>query len=212
MGKQHEYLNIKGLLNGIGIIEQLTSKIKGMGASEQMALAKELGFECVVNKEIRILPIDKVSDSMHIDLIKAFGSAVDNFGLEFSRNIERLYRKETRNFESLQFLACYSPGMEAVKNRHASFPYGWSSLREFCVKMKIPQLGFKTIEFTENGTGIKKYFIKFPTVESAVLFVCYMVRKRGNIGYWRSLDDVIAKRYSSTLPSFKSFYVDLRIN
>ena len=50
----------------------------------------------------------------------------DQFGPEIAKNVERIYRLETRNFTSGQYLRGRSAGQEAAGD---SFPWGWESMR-----------------------------------------------------------------------------------
>ncbi len=135
------------------------------------------------------------------DLQKAFSKVKSVYGEEIARTAEQLYRKETRNFDSGQFRKTFSAGMEAVKGKTA-FPWGWGSLTSFVKKYPSYNGEFYTITMTENGTGKQKRFIGFPTLEGAVMFLAYMITKRGHAGYWRSLDKDIADRYLASVKTY----------
>ncbi len=139
----------------------------------------------------------------------AFYKASQKYGVDLAAQVEQLFRKETRNFESTQFKKCLSAGMEVGTIGKTVFPFGWSSLREFVNKNPKYKNGYDTITFRENGTGRLKTFIKFPSLEASVLFTCFMVKKRGHVGKWRSLDEKIADTYLASLLRFKVKYVDL---
>lgn len=144
-----------------------------------------------------------ISEAM---LIEAFQKAKSTFGEGWARKTEQIYRKETRHFDSLQFLKCYTPGMEATKNS-TSFPWGWSSLNEFLTLYPQYNGNFYLVPMKENGTGILKRFISFPTLEGAVMFVTWLIQKRGRAGYWRAFDNAIATRYEGDLAKINTHYV-----
>jgi hypothetical protein len=100
--------------------------------------------------------------------------------------IEKIYRLETNHFKSGQFLQGYSAGMEKFND---SFPYGWTSLKQFWINNP----SFKPIGFTintEGGTGIKKTFLKFKTPEAAIKTLYYFLSlHKFDVGRWHALTD-----------------------
>lgn len=133
-------------------------------------------------------------------LQKAFDKVRQEFGVDIARQTEQLYRKETRHFDSGQFKKTLTPGMEAVKGeRGKKFPFGWGSLKTFLNKYPKYNGDFYLVPMVENGTGKTKVFVGFPTLEGAIMFVAYTIKKRGHAGLWRSFDKKIADRYLSSL-------------
>lgn len=57
-----------------------------------------------------------------------FGLLTTHYGAAISKNVEKIYRLETANFSSGQYLASGSAGMTAPVS---VYPYGWSSLAGF---------------------------------------------------------------------------------
>lgn len=125
----------------------------------------------------------------------------DEFGREKTEKLEQLYRKETAHFRSGQFRGGASPGMEPSPNTNRTFPYGWTSLKRFADTYSIPYTDFYiTGPYTEGGTGRQKYFVGFPNVYTAMLFVMYVVGRRGwNFGKWRAFDETISSNYNASL-------------
>lgn len=133
-------------------------------------------------------------------LLKAFKNLKTEFGTDIAKNVERMYRLETAHFKSSQFKKTYSAGMERFSEE---FPFGWGNeLRNF-VK-EYPEYGteeeFSTLPFTESKTGKKKYFVKFPSLEAAIMFLGYVMKQRkNNAGSWYSTKEESQKRYNDTI-------------
>ena len=125
----------------------------------------------------------------------------DQYGREKTEKLEQLFRKETAHFTSGQFRGGFSPGMEPSPNTNRIFPYGWSSLKNFSDANSIPYSSFYiTGPYTEGGTGRQKYFVGFPNVYTAMLFVMYVISRRGwNFGKWRAFDETISSNYNASL-------------
>lgn len=123
------------------------------------------------------------------------------YGYDKTKKLEQLYRKETAHFKSGQYKGTYSPGMEPSPNTNKTFPYGWTSLEKFAqAKGYAPTQFYLRGPYTEGGTGKQKYFIGFPDLFSAMLFVMYVVEKRGwNFGKWRAFDETISNNYNASL-------------
>lgn len=138
------------------------------------------------------------------DLAAAFAEIKKNFGPEFAKKIEQLYRLETAHFTSKQFLEGNSPGMVATKS---TYPFGWASLDEYNRE--------KGIDGRKYGIGRefivrnKSYrYVKFPDFKTAVNFVAWFIRtKRGGIvEKWNSLDPATAAKYLQTLSTIRTQY------
>lgn len=125
----------------------------------------------------------------------------DEFGREKTEKLEQLYRKETAHFKSGQFKGGYSPGMEPSPNTNRTFPYGWTSLKKFADAYSIPYTSFYiTGPYTEGGTGKQKFFVGFPDLYTSMLFVMYVIGRRGwNFGKWRAFDETISSNYNASL-------------
>lgn len=123
------------------------------------------------------------------------------FGDEMAGIVEQLYRKETRNFDSLQFKKTLSAGMEIAKGK-TQFPWGWGSLTKFVNEYPEYKGGYFTVPMIENNTGKTKTFIGFPSLEAAMMSLAYILSKRKHAGYWRSTDPAIADRYYASLKTY----------
>jgi hypothetical protein len=132
---------------------------------------------------------------------EALRKIFNEFGREKTEKLEQLYRKETSHFRSGQFKGGASPGMEPSPNTNRTFPYGWKSLEKFSKIYNIPASAFYiTGPYTEGGTGKQKFFIGFPNVYTAMLFVMYVISLRGwNFGKWRAFDENISTNYNNSL-------------
>lgn len=131
-----------------------------------------------------------------VDIINAFTKAKKEFGIHIAQDAERIYRLETNHFKSGQFKNTYSPGMEVGKGK-TTYPYGWTSLKPFWDK--FPQYKPNHLYTTpENQTGITKTFIGFPSLEAAVMTLCYFLTYR-KAESWYALDLEKQKYYRDIL-------------
>jgi|LauGreDrversion4_2_1035121.scaffolds.fasta_scaffold83825_5 hypothetical protein len=133
------------------------------------------------------------------------------YGREKTKRLEQMYRNETAHFKSGQFKTSFSPGMESVPNNAPSyFPFGWSSLKQFAEKYNIPASSFyQGPTLTEGGTGKPKRFVGFPTLLSAMMFVMFVIEKRGwNFGKWYSFNENLAQGYLNHLDKIRTPFVD----
>jgi hypothetical protein len=123
------------------------------------------------------------------------------YSKEILSNVEKIYRLESANFTSGQFLGTWSPGMEKAKD---VYPYGWTSLRPYWdANPLVKPVGLKT--FTENGTGIKKTFIKFPTLNAGVFTLCKWLQNNGNKpAKWFSTNTASMANYQKKLDNINS--------
>jgi len=135
------------------------------------------------------------------DIVDALQKIYNIYGRAKTEKLEQLYRKETAHFTSGQFKGTFSPGMEPSPQSNTVFPFGWSSLRNFATaKGYTPNQFYLSTPYTEGGTGIRKKFVAFPDLFSAMLFVMYVIEKRGwNFGKWRAFDETISSNYNASL-------------
>lgn len=132
---------------------------------------------------------------------EGFKKIFDEFGREKTEKLEQLFRWETSHFRSGQFKGGFSPGMEPSPNTNRVFPFGWTSLKKFADAYSIPYSSFYiTGPYTEGGTGRQKFFVGFPNVYTSMLFVMYVISRRGwNFGKWRAFDETISNDYNNKL-------------
>lgn len=146
----------------------------------------------------------KKAESMETkDYQDAFKLIFNKYGREKAETVERLFRLETAHFKSGQFLHTLSPGMEISKGKF-TFPYGWSSLKEFSDETGLKAGDFSTYTMNENQTGKEKTFIAFPNLAASVLFVAYLLNKRGwNAGSWYSTNPSSQSSYTAKLKTIQ---------
>lgn len=140
-----------------------------------------------------------------IDFKAALKYALKYYPVKILRNAEKIFRLESANFTSGQFVKTFSPGMEKFSD---SYPYGWHSLRIFWDE----NLDFKPIgleKFTENGTGKTKYFIKFKSVTAGLMTLCYFLSlHENNAARWFSTNADSQKVYNDKLAKIKTPFTD----
>lgn len=163
----------------------------------------------ILGAVIVLILIRKTKKKM--DIKKGFIEGLEylryKFGLTLPEAIklEQQYRLETAHFKSGQFKGTYSPGMEKFGD---TFPYGWKSLNKYFWS-KHPEHAPKGFhQYTEGGTGKTKYFLKFPTLISAMATTLHNARmKGGKFEAWYSNNEDAQKRYLDKLNSIKARYV-----
>jgi len=143
-----------------------------------------------------------------LDIKAAFIKAKNDYELDVVVNAEKIFRLETNNFLSNQFTGTFSPGMEPAGDNVLTYPYGWTSLKSFWDNYPdYKPIGIKT--YTENGTGIKKPFIQFPSPEAAVYMLCEKLTLNGNNpGAWFSTDAALQASYEQKLNGIDSSFTN----
>lgn len=139
---------------------------------------------------------------------KAFEEASDKYGADIARTAERIYRKETAHFTSIQFLKGFSPGMEAHGD---SFPWGWTSMADFWRKnnkyMPVGMYSMAENDGLHDQGGKVKRFLKFPSVKAAVFSLCVFLEKyNNNGGRWYSTNYLRQRDYNNSLLNIKTHY------
>jgi hypothetical protein len=129
----------------------------------------------------------------------------DQFGKSIAKNTERIYRLETRNFTSGQYMAGRSAGMEATQD---AFPYGWSSLKNMW--MANPNLKPIGLDLWESDSGGRPdvNFIVFPNLYAGAVALAQTLKNRGNKpGSWFSKDPQQQASYERVLSNYQAKYV-----
>jgi len=119
------------------------------------------------------------------------------YSKEIIQNCEKIFRLESANFTSGQFLGTWSPGMEKFSD---TYPYGWKTLAKnlWDTNPLTKPIGLKT--FTENRTGIKKTFLKFTSLNASVFTVCKFLELNGNQpARWYSTNADSMAKYQTSL-------------
>lgn len=142
--------------------------------------------------EVNNKPPNPINQNIEQQIISALEKIVNEYGIDIAKKVERIYRKETRHFDSVQFKNTFTPGMEKHKD---SFPFGWTSMAKFWSDNNIT-LGFFTMP--ENKTGIRKTFIKVPNVYIGMKGLATYLQKYP-AGRWFSTDPVKMNQYESEM-------------
>lgn len=137
----------------------------------------------------------------------AIRSIRNEFGLEIARNVERIYRLETRNFQSGGFQRTNAAGMAAVPGKMV-FPWGWP-------KRGTTDADYAPIvEMQENGpdgtpTGPVVRFIAFKYFNTAARYLARFLQDHGNnAGRWRTTDPNGQARYVAALQGIATPYAN----
>ena len=132
------------------------------------------------------------------DAVKALKAAEKKFGTDAAALLERVMRWETAHFTSGQYKRTGSPGME-IGGSNKSYPYGW--VTPVGLWEKNPQYKpIGTYTTPENQTGKIKTFIKFPSVEAAVMTLGEVLKNRNwNAGSWYSTNPTSQKLYNDKI-------------
>ena len=127
----------------------------------------------------------------------------ETYGVDKAQMTERLIRWETAHFKSGQWKRGNTAGMEIAKGKF-SYPFGWSSLKEFSDAALIKPEAYSTYDMIENGTGLTKTFIKFPSPYIFMLFLVFVIKKRNwNWGSWYSTQAAKQNEYISKIMTIK---------
>lgn len=130
------------------------------------------------------------------DAKEALQVVKNNYGLAMAKRIEQVARLETAHFNSAQYKATGTGGMEA----HGAPPfYGWYS-NFFLSRPQYTPVG--TINFTENGTGLTKTFVIMPSVEAWMMFLADYAQRyatQGGILRWYSTNAQAQAQYAASL-------------
>jgi hypothetical protein len=144
----------------------------------------------------------KVNDN---DIKTVLEKILSVFGLDIAKNVELIYRNETRHFTSGQFKNGYSPGMENF-SKTGTFPYGWgNTLKNFSEAYpEYKPTGLTNPLIEGQNTGKKKVFVKFPSLEAAMFFLAIVLKARGNNpGKWHSNNLAAQTEYNRRLNTIK---------
>jgi len=128
------------------------------------------------------------------------------YGKDIARKVEKIYRLETRDFDSRQYKIGRSPGMVAVRN---TFPYGWTTLESFW--LQNPSLVPTGLDLWPKGTTSADKdlsYIKFPNLLAAAMtLAAFLKAKNGNVGRWFSTKPDAQRAYSKLVNQRPAKYV-----
>lgn len=151
----------------------------------------------ILSKKSKVIPMKKPSDQ---EIKKVLNIITSVYGKSIAENVERIYRLETANFKSEQFLKSYSAGMMAFSDY---YPYGWTTLgKEYWNKFNKP-VGVVSVGenpgLSGTGGGVKK-FVKFASLDDAMLTLAYFLKTHNNNpGRWYSKNPEDQYTYNKTI-------------
>ena len=148
----------------------------------------------------------KMPEQNKYQIKKSLKEIEEIFGKEVTRNVEKIYRLETRNFSSGGFLKTNGAGMIAVKK---DFPYGWTSLKKFWTEQPNHKpkkvLNIKTNVTQQIGSGDVRGFLVFPSLFAGMFALAFMLQKRGNdVGSWYSTNEAQKEHYRNLISKIPS--------
>jgi len=148
---------------------------------------------------------DIVDKPKGFDFVKESLAAIsDEYGRDVAKWVERIYRLETRNFQSGQYLKTGSPGMESFGD---DFPYGWTTINRDLWKSNPDDRPTGKMTMKENVTGKQKTFLIFPSVLSGMRAVATHISADGKRpGNWFSNVPSLQARYEKDLLGFTPKY------
>lgn len=118
------------------------------------------------------------------DIRATLRALASKYGAAIAQNVERIYRLETRNFQSGQFLKTNTAGMAALDD---AFPFGWP------VRGTTPDMYNPPVFMVENnpttgqptGNGVK--FVAFKRFPDAAEYLAKFLKDHGNnAGRWHA--------------------------
>lgn len=134
------------------------------------------------------------------DIRESLQGIASTFGVDIARNVERIYRLETRGFDSGQFRATNTAGMEATKD---TFPFGWSP------RGTTPDYFAPLVTMPENATGVPTKFVAFIYFNDAARYLAQFLQDYGNnAGRWKSTEPALQAAYRQALAAIPTPFVD----
>lgn len=117
----------------------------------------------------------------------------DTYGHEIAKWVERIFRHETRHFQSEGYRKTLAAGMETFG---AYYPWGWSTPASTVWQNKVLR-PTGTVKMVDSGNSLKE-FIVFPSTKAAMLATASIVAKYG-AGRWFSVIPERQQQYVSLL-------------
>lgn len=148
------------------------------------------------------------------DAKEALKIIYDKHGKDMAVIVEKMYRDETRHFQSGQFKACGTGGMEAF----GSAPYyGWDKnffeanpeFKPTGIWSAFENKGMSGQGGNKQVTDRKKEFVVFPSVLAGMEFKVFYINKyNGNWARWHSTDTSVQAVYKKHIESIRSRFVN----
>lgn len=134
------------------------------------------------------------------DVRDALAAIAASHGVPIARNVERIYRLETRNFDSAQFRQTNTPGMHAFTQ---AYPFGWKK------RGTVPSDFAPLVRMEENAGGGIVSWVAFRQFRKAATYVADFLKDYGNNGgRWKSTEADAQARYRGALENVPSPIVD----
>ena len=151
-------------------------------------------------KEGQKRPLSGIDDDPEYVIRKIAGE----YGPEIAANVERIYRHETDNFTSQQYLIGRSAGQEAVSKR---FPYGWNADRKFWESN--PELAPIALDYWERDSGGRQAtFLVYENLYAGAKALAEFLKRHGNYaGRWFSNDKGLQASYNRNVQKVTPKYV-----
>lgn len=167
---------------------------------------------------IRHLMIDASSsngaDYTVEDAKLALRTIYNKYGKDMAVIIERMYRDETRHFQSMQYRRCGTGGMEAFGQPPY---YGWDAkffeaAPEFSpigIWEAFENKGMSTQGGNQQVTDRKKRFVVLPSVLAGMEYkVSYINKHGGNWARWHSTDTSVQSVYRTHIEAIRAKFVN----
>jgi len=147
-----------------------------------LGTADSSGTRDVDEADAAAAPNESVEIDITPDMIKgAKDFVISEYGNAIADNVDKIFRLETRHYQSKQVRRSLSAGMLKFGS---TFPYGWSSLVPLWTKYPaFAPIGSTT--FTVSG---KQYtYLRFSSLTAGFMAVAEIMKIRGNNpGRWNS--------------------------
>lgn len=161
-----------------------------------------------------ILATSLINNFTEIDAKEAIKIIYDKYGRDIAITIEQMYRDETRHFQSDQYKACGTGGMEAF----GSSPYyGWDKnffeenpqFRPIGIWKAYENKGMSGKGGNQQVTDRKKDFVILPSVLAGMEYKAFYIKKyNGNWARWHSTKESNQKVYEIYIKSIKPRFIN----
>ena len=130
--------------------------------------------------------------------VQALYDVKEQYGVDFARNIERLYRLETSHFQSGGYQRSNTAGIVAQSN---TFPFGWSSLAKF---LKANGLSQKDVFLVPENNG--HTYVGFHSTYWGLMFTAWFLAtvRGGNVYAWYGMTSERQNHYKALLDPIKT--------
>jgi hypothetical protein len=122
------------------------------------------------------------------------------YGETIAKNVEKIFRWETRHFDSLQFKTAFSAGMEVFSDR---FPYGWTTpLSLWQRNTEFAPIGFVQMR---DAVGLKRFLVFRSPLAGFMTLAEYLTKYP--VGRWYSTNKDLQKKYEAKVNTIKNRFI-----